>query len=250
MTESQARFLQDSVLKLQCREYRGTRNNCQQRSVNTYLQILQIGPELKQENRGETNHRLSGGCFAWHSKVETKQETSFEFTFHFTWNTRGGRWECVCFQSLTETSKFATLCPNFPRLPKSHPQTQAIIYISAHDPRLHRAVFYFSNYAVSKWAFSWIPTVFCCFGSLYSLYTHKQPPPRELRMRNANPRPADEAVETGLGASVFRFSKHETPREIRWSVSRNETPAKIVFRFCCFITRYKSCFVSVVHTSS
>jgi len=54
-------------------------------------------------------------------------------------------------------------------------------------------------------------------------------------MRNANPRPAGEAEETGLGASVFRFSKHETPREMHWSVSRNETPAKIVFRFCCFI---------------
>ena len=52
-------------------------------------------------------------------------------------------------------------------------------------------------------------------------------------MRNANPRPADEAEETGLGASVFRFLKHETHREMRWSVSRNETPAKIVFRFCC-----------------
>ena len=55
-------------------------------------------------------------------------------------------------------------------------------------------------------------------------------------MRNANPRPAGEAEETGLGASVFRFSKHETPREMRWSVSRNETPAKTVFRFCCIIT--------------
>ena len=54
-------------------------------------------------------------------------------------------------------------------------------------------------------------------------------------MRNANPRPAGEAEETGLGASAFRFSKHETPREMHWSVSRNETPAKIVFRFCCFI---------------
>jgi len=68
------------------------------------------------------------------------------------------------------------------------------------------------------------------------LYTNKQPPPIELRMRNASPRPADEAEETGLGASVFRFSKHETPRRKHWSVSRNETPAKIVFRFCCFIT--------------
>ena len=67
------------------------------------------------------------------------------------------------------------------------------------------------------------------------MYIPTSNPPRELRMRNANPRPADEAEETGLGASVFRFSKHETPREMRWSVSRNETPAKIVFRFCCFI---------------
>jgi len=40
-----------------------------------------VGPELKQENRGETKHLLLGGCFAWHSKVETKQKTSFEFTF-------------------------------------------------------------------------------------------------------------------------------------------------------------------------
>ena len=44
----------------------------------------QLGPELKQENRGETKHQLFGGCFAWHSKVETKQETSSEFMFRFT----------------------------------------------------------------------------------------------------------------------------------------------------------------------
>jgi len=43
-----------------------------------------VGPELKQENRGETKHQLFGGCFAWHSKVETKQEISYEFTFRFT----------------------------------------------------------------------------------------------------------------------------------------------------------------------
>jgi len=29
---------------------------------------LYLGPELKQENRGETKHLLFGGCFAWHSK--------------------------------------------------------------------------------------------------------------------------------------------------------------------------------------
>ena len=46
-------------------------------------QSPQVGPELKQENRGETKHQLFGGCFAWHSKVETKQETSSEFMFRF-----------------------------------------------------------------------------------------------------------------------------------------------------------------------
>jgi len=46
--------------------------------------MLYVGPELKQENRGETKQLLFGGCFAWHSRVETKQETSFEFTFRFT----------------------------------------------------------------------------------------------------------------------------------------------------------------------
>ena len=76
---------------------------------------------------------------------------------------------------------------------------------------------------------------FCLFGIIYDFIYQQAIPPRELRMRNANPRPAGEAEETGLGASVFRFSKHETPREMRWSVSRNETPAKIVFRFRCFI---------------
>jgi len=30
--------------------------------------IYLLGPELKQENRGETKHLLLGGCFAWHSK--------------------------------------------------------------------------------------------------------------------------------------------------------------------------------------
>ena len=103
-------------------------------------------------------------------------------------------------------------------------------------PRLHRAVFYFTNYAVSKWAFREFRLFSTSSEVFMIVYTNKQPPPRELRMRNANPRPADEAEETGLGASVFRFSKHETPREMRRSVSRNETPAKIVFRFCCFIT--------------
>jgi len=75
-------------------------------------------------------HLLFGGCFAWHSRVETKQETSFEFTFRFTWNARGGRWECFCFNSWNETTKFATLFPNLPRF---HPRTQANIHISAHD---------------------------------------------------------------------------------------------------------------------
>ena len=37
--------------------------------------IAGIGPELKQGNRGETKHLLFGGCFAWHSRAETKQET-------------------------------------------------------------------------------------------------------------------------------------------------------------------------------
>jgi len=100
-------------------------------------------------------------------------------------------------------------------------------------PRLHRAVFYFANYAVSKWVFREF-RLFCTaseFGSVCDCIYQLATPPRELRMRNANPRPADEAEETGLGSSVFRFSKHETPREMRRSVSRNETPAKIVFRF-------------------
>jgi hypothetical protein len=56
---------------------------CNSRSLRHHA-INQLGPELKQENRGETKHQLFGGCFAWHSKVETKQETSYEFTFRFT----------------------------------------------------------------------------------------------------------------------------------------------------------------------
>jgi len=61
--------------------------------------------------------------------------------------------------------------------------------------------------------------------------------PRERSTRNMNPRPADEAGETGLGASVFHFPKQETPkRGKRWPVLKNEMPAKIVLRFCCFIT--------------
>ena len=96
-------------------------------------------------------------------------------------------------------------------------------------PRHHRAVFFFTNNAVFKRAFREFRLFFAA-SEVFMIY-QQATPPREPRMRNANPRPADEAEETGLGSSVFRFSKHETPREMRRSVSRNETPAKIVFRF-------------------
>ena len=91
---------------------------------------------------------------------------------------------------------------------------------------------------------------FCLFGSIYGFIYQQAIPPRELRMRNANPRPAGEAEETGLGASVFRFSKHETPREMHWSVSRNETPAKNRVSFLLFHSRRVSTLALVVDSSA
>jgi len=140
--------------------------------------------------------------------------------------------EMFLFLFLKRSNEFRNALSKFP--PISPPNAGKYLHFR---PRLHRAVFYFANNAISKWAFYEFRLFRAASEVFMILYTYKQPtPPRELRIRNANPRPADEAEETGLGASVFRFSKHETPRELRWSVSRNETPAKIVFRFCCFIT--------------
>ena len=82
-------------------------------------------------------------------------------------------------------------------------------------PRLHRAVFYFTNYAVSKWAFREFRLFSTASEVFMIVYTNKQPPPRELLLRNPDPRPADGAGEGGLGASVFRFSGQETPGIIR-----------------------------------
>ena len=39
---------------------------------------------------------------------------------------------------------------------------------------------------------------FCLFGSVYDFIYQQAIPPRELRMRNANPRPAGEAEELEL----------------------------------------------------
>ena len=50
-------------------------------------------------------------------------------------------------------------------------------------PRLHRAVFYFTNYAVSKWAFREFRLFSTSSEVFMIVYTNKQPPPRELRMR-------------------------------------------------------------------
>ena len=75
----------------------------------------------------------------------------------------------------------------------------------------------------------------CRSGRFYGFKYQQATPLGEPILRNVNPRPADEAEETGHGATVFRFSKQEMPREVSWPVSRNETPAKIVFLFCCFI---------------
>ena len=41
---------------------------------------------------------------------------------------------------------------------------------------------------------------FCCFGNFNDFIYQQATPPRELRMRNANPRSAGEAEETELGA--------------------------------------------------
>jgi hypothetical protein len=65
-------------------------------------------------------------------------------------------------------------------------------------PRHHRAVFYFANNAVSKWAFREFRLFFAA-SEVFMIY-QQATPPRELRMRNANPRPADEAEETEPGA--------------------------------------------------
>jgi hypothetical protein len=44
-------------------------------------------------------------------------------------------------------------------------------------PRLHRAVFYFANYAVSKWVFSKF-RLFCTASEVFMIvHTNKQPPP-------------------------------------------------------------------------
>ena len=81
----------------------------------------------------------------------------------------------------------------------------------------------------------------CRSGRFYGFKYQQATPLGEPILRNVNPRPADEAEETGHGATVFRFSKQEMPREVSWPVSRNETPAKIVFLFCCLLL---ACFNS------
>ena len=165
------------------------------------------------ESRNETGNWLRI-CVSFHVKRTRRALEMFLFLF------------------LKRSNEFRNALSKFP--PISPPNAGKYLHFR---PRLHRAVFYFANNAISKWAFYEFRLSRAASEVFMILYTYKQPtPPRELRIRNANPRPADEAEETGLGASVFRFSKHETPRELRWSVSRNETPAKIVFRFCCFIT--------------
>jgi len=134
---------------------------------------MMVGPELKQENRGETKHLLLGGCFAWHSKVETKQETSFEFAFRFTWNARERRWECFCFHTWNEITKFATLLPNYPRF---HRRTQENIGISAHDSTRP-----FSILPITRFRSGYIVNsdFFCCFGNSNDFtYQQATPPDR------------------------------------------------------------------------
>jgi hypothetical protein len=82
-------------------------------------------------------------------------------------------------------------------------------------PQLHSAVFCFANCAVSQCFFREFQLYRASSGVFMILYANKQPPPRELLLRNPDPRPADGAGEGGLGASVFRFSGQETPGIIR-----------------------------------
>ena len=116
------------------------------------------------------------------------------------------------------------------KFPRFHPRTQENIDISAYDSIGPSSILPITRFLRGSYVNS---DYFVLLRIFYDLIYQRATAPRELRMRNANPRPADEADETGLSASVFRFPKHETPKNIRWSVSRNETPAK-------------SCFVSVV----
>jgi len=132
------------------------------------------------------------------------------------------------------------------KFPRFHPRTQENIDISAYDSIGPSSILPITRFLRGSYVNS---DYFVLLRIFYDLIYQQATAPRELRMRNANPRPADEAEETGLSASVFRFPKHETPKNIRWSVSRNETPAKIVFRFCCFITDMIQLWPYWPHTS-
>jgi len=99
--------------------------------------------------------------------------------------------------------------------------------------RLHRAVFYFANYAVSKWVFREF-RLFCAASEVFIiLYTNKQPPREnyvcEMRIRDLR----------------TKLKKRDSVPQC--FVSRNmKHPRKCAGLFRETKRRRKSCFVSVV----
>ena len=118
--------------------------------------------------------------------------------------------EMFLFLFLKRSNEFRNALSKFP--PISPPNAGKYLHFR---PRLHRAVFYFANNAISKWAFYEFRLFRAASVVLVTLYTYKQPtPPRELRIRNANPRPADEAEETGLSASLACLLALQAPDRV------------------------------------
>ena len=162
------------------------------------------------------------------SRNETENQLRIYVSFHVKRTRRA--LGMFLFSFLKRNNEIRNVFSKFPRF---HPRTQANIDISAYDSIGPSSILPIMPFLIGYYVNS---DYFVLLQNFNDFIYQQATAPRELRMRNANPRTAHEAEETGLGASVFRFPKHETPRDIRWSVSRNETPAKIVFRFCCFIT--------------
>ena len=100
-------------------------------------------------------------------------------------------------------------------------------------PRLHRAVFYFANCAVSKWVFREF-RLFCTASDVFMIvYTNKQPP-RE-----------NHVCEMQIRDLRTKLKKRDSVHQC--FVSRNmKHPGKCAGLFRETKRRRKSCFVSVV----
>ena len=100
-------------------------------------------------------------------------------------------------------------------------------------PRLHRAVFYFTNYAVSKWAFREFRLFSTSSEVFMIVYTNKQPPRGnyvyEMRIRDLRTKPKNR--DSAPPCFVSRDKKR---------------PVKCAGLFRGTKRRRKSCFVSVV----